>query len=141
MIELIEGLPDGVVGLEAVGKVTADDYERVARPAVEQALRSHDRIRLVHVLGERLDSHTAGAAWKDATLGITHVRSFERIAVVTDLESIRVLVKTAGWSVPGEIRLFANDERSDAEVWAAEGLEPGARDRRGARQTQEERRR
>ena len=124
MIELIEGLPNGVVGLEAVGKVTADDYERVAQPAVERALASHDRIRLVHVLGERLDSHTAGAACKDATLAISHVRSFERIAVVTDLESIRVLVRTARWSVPGEIRLFANSERGDAEAWASEGLRP-----------------
>ena len=126
MIELIEGLPNGVVGLEAVGKVTADDYERVAQPAVERALESHDRIRLVHVLGERLESHTAGAVWKDATLGISHVGSFDRIAVVTDLESIRRVVKTAGWSVPGEIRVFASAERSEAEAWAAEGLEPDA---------------
>ena len=124
MIELIEGLPNGVVGLEAVGKVTADDYQRVAQPAVERALESHDRVRLIHVLGERLDSHTAGAVWKDATLGMAHVRSFERIAVVTDLESIRVLVKTAGWPVPAEIKIFANAERSEAEAWAAEGLEP-----------------
>ena len=124
MIELIEGLPDGVVGLEAVGQVTADDYERVAQPAIEQALKSHDRIRLVHVLGERVDGHSIRAVWKDATLGISHVRSFDRIAVVTDLESIRLLVKTAGWSVPGEIRIFAVGEREEAEDWAGEGLTP-----------------
>jgi hypothetical protein len=128
MIELIDGLPDGVVGFEAVGVVTADDYARVAQPAVERALESNDRIRLVHVLGDRLDSHTSGAVWKDATLGISHVRSFDRIAVVTDLESIRVLVKTVGRSLPGEIRLFANAERGDAVAWAAEGLKERAWD-------------
>ena len=35
-LELIEGLPDAVVGLEAVGEVTADDYERVANLAIER---------------------------------------------------------------------------------------------------------
>ena len=50
----------------------------------------------VHVLGEGLDSHTAGDVWKDATLGISHARSFERIAVVSDLETIRVVVTATG---------------------------------------------
>jgi hypothetical protein len=32
-------------------------------------------------------------------------------------------VKLAGWSIPGELRLFPNVERGDAEAWAAEGLD------------------
>ena len=121
-IERIEGLPDAVVGLEAVGEVTAHDYERVANPAVEHARAAHEKIRLIHVLGERLEGHTAGALWDDAKLGVTHVRSFERIAVVTDLERIRALATGAAWSVPGEIRLFSNAERTEAIDWACEGL-------------------
>ena len=35
MIELIDGLPDWVVGLEAVGKVESADYEAIAAPAVK----------------------------------------------------------------------------------------------------------
>ncbi len=31
MIELIEGLPDGVVGIEAVGEVSSADYATNAR--------------------------------------------------------------------------------------------------------------
>ena len=85
-IEQIEGLPDAVVGLEAVGEVTSDDYERVANPAIERARAAHEKIRLVHVLDERLQGHTAGALWEDAKLGVTNLRSLERIAVVTDLE-------------------------------------------------------
>jgi hypothetical protein len=122
-IELIEGLPDSVVGLEAVGQVTAHDYALVANPAVEHARAAHEKIRLIHVLGERLEGHTAGALWDDAKLGVTNVRSFERIAVVTDLERVRGLVKGAAWSVPGEMRLFPNAERAEAIDWACEGLE------------------
>ena len=122
-IEQIEGLPDAVVGLEAVGEVTAADYERVANPALERARAAHAKIRLVHVLDERLQGHTAGALWEDAKLGVTNLRSLERIAVVTDLEQVRRLVKGAAWSLPGEMRLFSNTERDEAIDWACEGLE------------------
>lgn len=122
MIALIDGLPEGVVGLEAVGEVSSADYETVANPAVERALGRHDKLRLLHVLDDRFTGYTAGGMWDDAKLGVAHPRSWERIAVVTDHRRIRRLVKAAGWSVPGQIRLFANAERSEAEAWVSEGL-------------------
>jgi hypothetical protein len=123
VIELIEGLPDEVVGLEAVGKVTADDYASVAGPAVERALAKHGRVRLLHVLGDRYTGSTLGGVWDDAKLGLSNVFSWERIAVVTDLRHVRALVKGAGWSIPGEIRLFSNADVAQAEIWVSEGLE------------------
>ena len=92
MIQLIEGLPDAVVGLEAVGQVESADYEAIAAPAVKHALERHPKIRLIHVLDDRFTGYTAGGAWQDAMLGLAHPRSFDRIAVVTDSESIRRLV-------------------------------------------------
>jgi hypothetical protein len=38
VIKLIEGLADAVVGIEAVGKVSSEDYAEVVVPAVERAL-------------------------------------------------------------------------------------------------------
>jgi hypothetical protein len=35
VFETIEGLPEGVVGLRAVGHVTGDDYRNVLVPAVD----------------------------------------------------------------------------------------------------------
>jgi len=69
MIQLIEGLPDGVVGLEAVGQVESADYHAVAAPAVKHALERHPKIRLVHVLDDRFTGYTAGGAWQDASSG------------------------------------------------------------------------
>ena len=52
MLTLIADLPDGVVGVDAHGKVTADDYEKVLIPAVEAAKREwRDRVGLLYVLG------------------------------------------------------------------------------------------
>src|SRR6478736_9087859 len=110
MIELIEGLPDAVVGFEAIGEVGSADYEKVAAPAVKQALERHPRIRLIHVLDDRFTGYTAGGAWQDAMLGLAHPRSFDRIAVVTDSDTIRRLATIAGWSIPGELQLFPNRE-------------------------------
>ena len=123
MIELIDGLADEIIGIEAVGEVTADDYETVAIPALERALATHDKIRLIHVLGERLTRHTAGALWDDARIGVAHARKVERIAVVTDLERFRAPLKAGLWAVPGEIRLFTNAERADAEAWISADLQ------------------
>jgi hypothetical protein len=123
MIGLIEGLPDGVVGFEAVGKVEASDYETVVAPAVKHALEQHSKIRLIHVLDDRFTEYTAGGALQDAMLGLANPLSFDRIAVVTDSESIHRLVTVAGWSIPGKLKLFPNRERPLAEAWASEGLD------------------
>ena len=123
MIELIDGLPDGVVGLVAIGQIESADYDTVAAPAVKKALEAHPRIRVIHVLDDRFDGYTAGGAWQDAVLGLAHPRSFDRIAVVSDADSIRRLVTLAGWSIPGEVKLFPNGELEQATAWAIEGLE------------------
>ena len=123
MIQLIEGLPDAVVGIEAVGKVESADYDTIAAPAVRRALERHPKIRLIHVLDDRFTGYTAGGAWQDAVLGLATARSFDRISVVSDSESIRRLVTLGGWSLPGELQLFPNREREQAEAWASEGLD------------------
>ena len=126
MIELIEDLPDGVVGIEAVGKVTSEDYERVVAPAVERALATHRKIRLLHVIGDRVESHTVEALWEDTRLGLSNVRSIERIAVVTDIGHFRALVTGAGWALQGKLKLFSNAERADAINWLSESLQTEA---------------
>jgi SpoIIAA-like len=121
MIELMRGLPEGVIGIEAVGAVTSEDYAAVT-PAIESALAARDKIRLIHVLGDRCTGFTAGGMWQDGKLGLSHVSSFERIAVVTDKDAVRTLVKRGGWTIPGELRLFSNAERDEAVTWASTNL-------------------
>jgi hypothetical protein len=40
MIEVIQGLPENVVGVEGVGEVSAEDYKSVLIPAAEERLRA-----------------------------------------------------------------------------------------------------
>jgi SpoIIAA-like len=54
--------------------------------------------------------HSASALLEDARLALSKARSIERIAIVTDLQHLRALVKGAGWSLPGELKLFSTTE-------------------------------
>ncbi|MGB5366203.1 MAG: STAS/SEC14 domain-containing protein, partial [Polyangiales bacterium] len=86
MIELMTDLPDRVLGLRARGEVTADDYRTVLVPAIEERLSKHRKVRLLYVIGDEFKGYSGGAAWEDAKVGMKHLTSFERVAVVTDVD-------------------------------------------------------
>jgi hypothetical protein len=47
MITLLSHLPDNTVGVAASGRVNATDYETVLIPAIEAALKKHEKVRLL----------------------------------------------------------------------------------------------
>src|ERR1700719_693205 len=79
MIELVEGLPDNVVGLVVKGRVTKKDCSEVLVPAVEKALEWHQKLRLYYEIRSRYP----GAAWEEINLGNEHGPVWERVAVVS----------------------------------------------------------
>lgn len=119
MIRLIDGLPDDVVGLEGVGEVSAGDYKDVLDPAVDAALASSDKIRLVYVLGDEFSGYTGGAMWEDTKIGMSHLSSFDKIALVTDHTGYSDAVKAFGWLMPGEVETFAVADKDAAISWVS----------------------
>ena len=117
MMKLIPDLPTNVVGLIASGHVTADDYERVAIPAVEAALKSHPRIRMIYQVPADFDGFAPGAVWDDVKMGMGHFTAWERIAVVTDVEWIRGSTRMFAFVMPCPVKLFANAEMAEAMRW------------------------
>ena len=67
MFEPITGLPDGVIGFEAVGKIQAADYEDVLMPAIARGAAGGS-VRLLFVLGDRFTGYSPGAMKEDAGL-------------------------------------------------------------------------
>jgi hypothetical protein len=110
-------MPDGVIGFEAGGEVTADDYRDVMVPALAEATE-RGGVRLLYVLAEHT-TFTAGAAFADARLGLGHFRSWERIAVVSDADWLENSIKAFGWMMPGEVKVFDDDEVDEATEWLA----------------------
>ena len=120
MIRLIDGLPDNVIGFEAVGEVRAGDYKSVLDPAVDAALVGRDKIRLLYVLGDDFDGYSGGAMWEDTKIGVSHWSKFEKIALVTDHKGYEDGVNAFAWMMPCELKVYAVAGRADAEAWVAE---------------------
>jgi len=115
MIRRLDDMPDGVIGLEASGEVSADDYRDVMGPSLTSALESGG-VRLLYVVAEHT-KFTAGAAFADAKLGLGHLKGWERIAVVTDEDWLENSIKAFGWMMPGEVKVFDDDEVEEATAW------------------------
>ena len=116
MIRALEGMPTGVVGLEAVGRVTDEDYEQVLVPTIGAALE-HGDLRLLYVLGREFDSYSAGAVWADTKLFAGHTSGWRRVAIVSDADWLENSVKAFGWLMPGKVRVFETDDMDDALEW------------------------
>lgn len=119
MLEPMTGLPGNVAGFSATGKVTGEDYERVLIPIVEEKLEEHSKIRLIYHLGEGVSGFDAAAMWDDAKVGIKHLSSWERIAVVTDIDWIRNAVMLFGFAMPAPVKTFPNRDLDEAIDWVS----------------------
>ena len=120
MLEPMENLPGNVVGFTARGRVTGEDYERVLIPIVEKKLEEHSKIRLIYHLDEGVTGMDAAAMWDDAKVGVRHISSWERIAIVSDIDWIRNAVRLFGFTMPGPVKTFRNRDLSKAITWASE---------------------
>lgn len=120
MVDKIPDLPDNVLGLTAKGNVTVNDYESVIIPEVEALFSRHHKVRFLYHLGEDFTGMETGAMWDDAKLGLKHLTGWERIAVVSDIDWIRVAVRVFSLAMPGHIRVFHNLEFAEAISWIIE---------------------
>ena len=117
MIEELSGVPAGVIGFEASGRIRAEDYRDVVLPALEHAAATGE-VRFVIVMRD-FDGMSGGAVWQDLKVGIEHFRAWKRIALVTDITWMRDLTSLFGWMTPGEVKTFPLARRDEAIQWAA----------------------
>ncbi len=120
MIELIPNLPEHVVGIIASGQVTSSDYETVLVPAIEAKLAGREKLRILYQLGPAFTGFTSGAMWDDLKLGGAHMKAWERIAVVTDVDWISNATRLFGFAMPCPVKVFSSKEISEATRWIAE---------------------
>ena len=120
MIRIMCELPPGVLGFEAVGKVTAQDYQSVMMPEVDQVIADGDRLRVIYFLGPEFESFTVGAMFDDALVGVGHASAWERIAVVSDKDWVHKSFGLIAALLPFKTRIFSIPEFEAALEWVAE---------------------
>ena len=117
MIELLKGFPDNVVAVSGKGRITKSDYDTVLIPAVEVALKLHEKVRLYYELEPDFDGYEAAAAWEDFKVGMEHLTRWERVALVTDVEWIKYAMQIFCFMMPGNMRIFPISEAEKARSW------------------------
>lgn len=111
-------ITDGIVIVDASGKLTRDDYEifdNELDEAMEAAAPSLLLIRLRDFQGWEPQ-----ALWKDIELDLKHRRTFERIAVVGHSTVAEWLTRLFKPFTAAEVRYFDDDHADAAIGWLRE---------------------
>lgn len=117
MIELLNGFPDDILALACKGHVTRRDYRTVLVPSVEKALERPGNLRVYYELGSDFSGIDPGAIWEDLKVGVEHLRRWERVAVVTDVEWIGRTIQIVGFLMPGKVKVFPTSAAAEARAW------------------------
>lgn len=120
MIEPIRDLPSDVLGFSAKGTVTKVDYETIIIPAVEAKFSKYTKVKFLYYIGADFTKFESGALWDDAKIGFKHLTSWDRIAVVTDVDWIRTAVRIFAFLLHGPVRVFQSAEIAEARSWISE---------------------
>jgi hypothetical protein len=115
MLERIENMPDNVIGVRASAEVSRKDSESVITPAVEEGLKSAPKLRMLVQFGPDFTGFEAGALVADAKVGLRHPISWEKVALVTDVDWMRRATNVFGFLMPGEVKVYSNAELDQAK--------------------------
>lgn len=121
MVERMEDVPAGVIGLRASGRLTRDDYRDVLEPALKEAVVSGEA-RVLFVLPD-FDRLEAGAWIEDVKTGfeveIKNRSAWKKLAVVTGVDWIAKAMHLFAWAMPGELAVYEMEELEEAKAWVA----------------------
>jgi hypothetical protein len=119
MLENINDMPAGVIGLKATGKLTEEDYKNVMEPLLYEIHREGKKVRLLYHFTPEFEGFTFGAAWQDFRLGLRHIRLFAKCAIVSDVGWLRKSSELFGAMLPCPVEVFHDQEYGKAIDWLA----------------------
>jgi hypothetical protein len=122
MIERLDGMPDGVIGLRASGRLTQKDYKDVLEPALKEAVGSGEA-RVLFVLPD-FDGleHEAWVEDIMAGLGVElkNRAAWKRLAIVTGVDWVAKSTRLFAWAMPGELKVYEMNGLDEARTWVAQ---------------------
>ena len=121
MIERIDEMPAGTIGLRASGQLTRDEYRQVLETALREGIDSGE-LRLLFVLTD-FDGLEAAAVPEDIKTGFSawfgHHSAWKRFALVTDVEWVAKAMHMFAWMTPGDVMISDLDKLEEAKAWVA----------------------
>jgi hypothetical protein len=120
MIEILNDLPENVIGFKATGKVTREDYEKILMPAVNEHEKKFTKLNYLLLLDTDISNFTMGAWVDDALLGLKHFTHWHKVAIVSHSHTISKITDVFGHLVPGIYKGFQTEELQAAIEWLAQ---------------------
>lgn len=84
MIELLPIFPENVAAILCRVRMAKADYDSVLVPAVENALKKYEGVRIYYEIAPNFAGFDPGAMFEDFKVGMGHLTRWERIALVAD---------------------------------------------------------
>ncbi|MGF7073281.1 STAS/SEC14 domain-containing protein [Mucilaginibacter sp. 3215] len=119
MLQIINNLPQHVIGIYASGEVTRNDMEIILIPKIQELKNRQGEINYLLVLGTGVENFTLAAWWDDLKLGLTNFTNWHRIAVVTDQKGVEWFTDLFRFMIPGKSRGFSPDQLEEAKAWVS----------------------
>jgi len=119
LIELMQGLPDNVIGAIYSGTVTGKDYDDVLIPVFKEKLKKYGKLRLIYQINTGI-SHFAWSSYLEDVKVSWHMFSFEKVAIVSDIHWIDESVKLFAFMMPMPTKAFTVDRLDEAKAWVSE---------------------
>jgi hypothetical protein len=116
MYHFIEDLPPDVLGIEAEGKITHEDYRDRLIPKAE-AMMANGPIKALVVIRNDLPDYALEAMWDDQVFGAKHWRDATHIALVTDHAWMKGIAAFFRPFFPAEMRVFPLAQFKAAKDW------------------------
>jgi hypothetical protein len=119
MITEIKNLPSNMVGFKASNEVTESDFTEEVMPKVKELVSKTDELNYMLVLDTSVKNFTAGAWFKDAVMGVKHLTKWNRAAIVSDVEGVKIFTDIFSVLAPGEFKVFEHKDEQQAISWVS----------------------
>ena len=107
-----------VVGIEASGKLTHDDYKELI-PALEKKIEESGALRALFDM-EEFEGFELHAAWDDFKFWFKHSMDVERVAIVGNKHWEEWAAKIGSHVVKADVKYFDASEKEGAWKWLRE---------------------
>lgn len=103
--------------IEAIGKITKEDYTQILEPFLDKIKNEEREVNLLFHTAKDFDGYTIGAGWEDFKFGIHYFHTIKKCAIVSDVFWIRSSCHFFAPVVPFSTKIFHEKDFEEAKTW------------------------
>ena len=119
MLLELKDTPNTMVGFRVSGEDTQDEFYKIVLPAVQELILRTGKLNCLFILDQPAD-FSFGTWLQNSMIETNNTDKWNRVAIVTASGSSIQMGKVFHTIVPGELKIFSNDEVGEAIVWVSE---------------------